>query len=397
MGAKILFLLSSLLFMGLVYPRFGIEGALPWNTDNLGLSNDDEHHLFRYYGSDIEKETLEDNVDVDLAVSPAYLKTGTTIVGICCKDGVVLGADTRSTGGPLVMDKNKQKIHPISSRIYCGAAGTSADCDQVTRHAAHTLALIRIERELCGEDSLDLVMTAARSISNYILHSGGRRKETVMILGGVDDTGSSLYQIDTAGVPQRISFAALGSGSTDALAVLETMRQTWASKSRNASDNIHEQGFTKDNDRNIEHATMDQAVHAVRKAIQAGILNDMGSGSHVDLCVITPDLVQTWRESLVSTWDADRLPLHSGSSSTIAAAANASANAVASTAGADGVSSSSSSLIDSVKDATPHASLGRIVYSKRRLIKRLKAGEVQQVEESRSLPNMLSNNIHLIK
>ena len=28
----------------------------------------------------------------------SILKTGTTIVGLCCSDGVVLGADTRTTG-----------------------------------------------------------------------------------------------------------------------------------------------------------------------------------------------------------------------------------------------------------------------------------------------------------
>ena len=39
-----------------------------------------------------------------------YLKTGTTIVGICCRDGVVLGADTRCTGGPLIIDKNKLRF-----------------------------------------------------------------------------------------------------------------------------------------------------------------------------------------------------------------------------------------------------------------------------------------------
>ena len=37
---------------------------------------------------------------------PSAWKTGTTIVGIIYKDGVVLGADTRATGGAEVVDKN---------------------------------------------------------------------------------------------------------------------------------------------------------------------------------------------------------------------------------------------------------------------------------------------------
>ena len=36
---------------------------------------------------------------------PTAWKTGTTIVGMIYKDGVVLGADTRATGGTEVVDK----------------------------------------------------------------------------------------------------------------------------------------------------------------------------------------------------------------------------------------------------------------------------------------------------
>jgi 20S proteasome subunit beta 2 len=36
---------------------------------------------------------------------PKAWKTGTTIVGMIYKDGVVLGADTRATGGSEVVDK----------------------------------------------------------------------------------------------------------------------------------------------------------------------------------------------------------------------------------------------------------------------------------------------------
>ena len=39
-------------------------------------------------------------------VVPKAIKTGTTIVGIIYKDGVILGADTRATEGPIVADKN---------------------------------------------------------------------------------------------------------------------------------------------------------------------------------------------------------------------------------------------------------------------------------------------------
>ena len=38
------------------------------------------------------------------------LKTGTTTVGIVCKDGLVLAADKRATAGNLIVDKKTRKI-----------------------------------------------------------------------------------------------------------------------------------------------------------------------------------------------------------------------------------------------------------------------------------------------
>lgn len=48
---------------------------------------------------------------------PKTIKTGTTIVGIIFKDGVVLGADTRATEGPIVADKNCEKIHFLAKNM----------------------------------------------------------------------------------------------------------------------------------------------------------------------------------------------------------------------------------------------------------------------------------------
>lgn len=48
---------------------------------------------------------------------PKAIKTGTSIVGIIYKDGVILGADTRATEGPIVSDKNCSKIHHLQDHI----------------------------------------------------------------------------------------------------------------------------------------------------------------------------------------------------------------------------------------------------------------------------------------
>jgi hypothetical protein len=44
---------------------------------------------------------------------PKATSTGTTIVGCLFKDGIVLGADTRATEGPIVADKNCEKVFQL--------------------------------------------------------------------------------------------------------------------------------------------------------------------------------------------------------------------------------------------------------------------------------------------
>lgn len=78
----------------------------------------------------------------DVARSTAK-KTGTTIVGMIYKDGVVLGADTRATGGSEVADKNCEKIHYLSDNIYCCGAGTAADTEMTTKLISSQLELLR--------------------------------------------------------------------------------------------------------------------------------------------------------------------------------------------------------------------------------------------------------------
>lgn len=54
---------------------------------------------------------------------PKATSTGTTIVGCLYENGIVLGADTRATEGPIVADKNCEKVtttlpQPLSPTLY---------------------------------------------------------------------------------------------------------------------------------------------------------------------------------------------------------------------------------------------------------------------------------------
>ncbi|KAJ0631320.1 putative proteasome endopeptidase complex [Helianthus annuus] len=120
---------------------------------------------------------------------PGYLKTGTTIVGVVCKDCVVLGADTRATAGSIVADKNCEKIHNMAPNILCCGAGTAADTEAVTDNISSQLKLHRYHT---GRESR--VVTALTLLKSHLFRYQGH-VSAALVLGGVDVTGPHLHTV----------------------------------------------------------------------------------------------------------------------------------------------------------------------------------------------------------
>ncbi|XP_035766441.1 proteasome subunit beta type-7 [Neolamprologus brichardi] len=190
---------------------------------------------------------------------PAARKTGTTICGVVFKDGVVLGADTRATEGMIVADKNCSKIHYISPNIYCCGAGTAADTEMTTQLISSNLELHSL-----STGRLPRVATANRMLKQMLFRYQGYIG-AALVLGGVDCNGPHLYSIYPHGSTDKLPYVTMGSGSLAAMAVFE--------------------------DRYKPDMEEDAAKQVVRDAIAAGIFNDLGSGSNIDLCVITKNKV----------------------------------------------------------------------------------------------------------
>ncbi|KAJ8335310.1 hypothetical protein SKAU_G00409490 [Synaphobranchus kaupii] len=202
-------------------------------------------------------------------------KTGTTIAGMVFKDGVVLGADTRATSGEVVSDKNCSKIHYIAPNIYCCGAGTAADTEKTTDMLRSNLAL----QSLAMGRNPRLVM-ACRILQDFLYRHRGQIS-AMLLLGGVDYTGPHIFTVGPYGSVNKAPFETMGSGSLPALAVFE--------------------------DRFKPNMSEEEAKQLVRDAITAGITNDLGSGSNVDLCVIRRDGVEYIRPFETSNYKSQRL------------------------------------------------------------------------------------------
>ena len=183
-----------------------------------------------------------------------FVKTGTTICGVVCKDSVIIAADTRATQ-TFVADKNCNKIHYIAENIVCCGAGTAADNYYHAKRLSAELELMRMNsgREVKVSN---LICRSSSFLFNYMGQIGAYQ-----IYAGYDSDGPHLVQCDASGFVQYSPFLCMGSGSINAYAELE-------------------HGY-KDN------MTTEEGMQLAIKGITAGIIYDLGSGSNVDLMIIT--------------------------------------------------------------------------------------------------------------
>lgn len=162
---------------------------------------------FFAYISDIQYQSSNLNISRNAFLAqntsmkmPKTTKTGTTICGVVFKDGVVVGADTRATGGDIVADKNCQKVHPLAPNMVCCGAGTAADCDKVTDMIGSQLELLRL-----NSDRQQKVATANRLFQQKLFRYQGHIG-AYLILGGVDFHGPHLYTIHAHGSASKVLY-----------------------------------------------------------------------------------------------------------------------------------------------------------------------------------------------
>ncbi len=191
------------------------------------------------------------------------MKTGTTTIGLVCKDGIVLAADKRATSGYLISYKKFDKIITITDSIAVTVAGTVSDVQLLTKYLKAELRLkdIRTGRETN-------VREAANLLANFVYNN--IRKMSMIpgishfIVGGKDSTGFHLYDLSPDGsIVEVDDYISSGSGSVMAFGVLET---------------LYKKGLSAD-----------ETVKLAAKGINAAVQRDIASGNGIDIVSITKD------------------------------------------------------------------------------------------------------------
>lgn len=181
--------------------------------------------------------------------------TGTTTIGVVCKDGVILASDTRVTMGFYIAHKQGKKVYKIDDHVAVTIAGTVADAQKTVDILKANAQLYKLEKNRPIP-----ISSAARIVSN-LLFSARSTLRTHVLVGGVDDTGSHVFSIDPFGSLTQEKFVSTGSGSPMAIGVLE--------------------------DNYSEGVTINNFLPIVVKAVNSSIKRDAASGNNYNIITIT--------------------------------------------------------------------------------------------------------------
>ncbi|MFH1585255.1 MAG: proteasome subunit beta [archaeon] len=203
---------------------------------------------------------------MDAELKKSILKTGTTILGIVCKDGVVMAADRQSTGGQsIVLDKHAEKVSQINDYLVISGCGMASDTHRVPKLLVAELKL----KELRSK-SRPTVKQAASLLSN-INYSGIRQPSMIpqqagfLLAGFNEDCSVELFNVmpDGATIKVKDYDASVGSGMPYVLGLLE--RQ-----------------YKKD-------IGIKEGIELAKEAIKSSTQRDTASGYGMDVFTITKE------------------------------------------------------------------------------------------------------------
>lgn len=198
-------------------------------------------------------------------IKNAITKSNTSLVGIVCKDGVVMGGDRRSTAGTIVMSKNSRKVEKVNDYLLVSGTGGAADIDLSIKIIAAELKLQELKtksRPTVKEAANMVGMLLYRSIRNpsMIPHIVG------MLVAGYNEDGTTeLYTVEPAGGVYKIKDydANFSSGMPYIIGFLE---RTWR-----------------------PDLTVEEGVQLAVEALKASTQRDVGSGNGIDVFTVTRD------------------------------------------------------------------------------------------------------------
>jgi len=183
---------------------------------------------------------------------------GTTTVGIRAKDGVVLCADMRASAGYFIANNNTMKIQKIDDHAAMTMAGGVADAQNITDILRYHANIHRIQKQE------PIPIKSLTRLTSLIFHQNrGYPFIADILVGGYDNNGPALFNIDMFGSVEEKIYVTTGSGSPVAYGLLE--------------------------EEYYDDLTVVEAKVIALRAVKAAITRNIGTGDGINVSIIDKD------------------------------------------------------------------------------------------------------------
>ncbi|XP_030765694.1 proteasome subunit beta type-6 [Sitophilus oryzae] len=135
--------------------------------------------------------------------------TGTSIMAAEFDNGVIIGADSRSTTGAYIANRVADKLTRITDRIYCCRSGSAADTQAIADIVSYHLEFHGME---LGGDPL--VEIGANVFKELCYNYRDSLMAGILVAGWDKKKGGQIYSIPIGGMCVRQPVSIGGSGSS---------------------------------------------------------------------------------------------------------------------------------------------------------------------------------------
>ncbi|KAM0687231.1 Proteasome subunit beta type-1 [Conglomerata obtusa] len=135
------------------------------------------------------------------------IMTGTTIIAIKIKDGIVIGADTRTSLGSFIPDRTTNKLTKLTDRIYCCRSGSAADTKIIT-----DICTSQNKQYQYADGTLPTVRRLAMLCKNMI-YQYPQLLAGIIVAGYDEEEKGSIYNVTLGGSMVKMDISLGGSGS----------------------------------------------------------------------------------------------------------------------------------------------------------------------------------------
>eukprot|EP00276_Gloeochaete_wittrockiana_P018098 CAMPEP_0184337530 /NCGR_PEP_ID=MMETSP1089-20130417/5938_1 /TAXON_ID=38269 ORGANISM="Gloeochaete wittrockiana, Strain SAG46.84" /NCGR_SAMPLE_ID=MMETSP1089 /ASSEMBLY_ACC=CAM_ASM_000445 /LENGTH=241 /DNA_ID=CAMNT_0026663343 /DNA_START=115 /DNA_END=837 /DNA_ORIENTATION=- len=209
-----------------------------------------------------------------------YVNNGGTVIGVSGKDFAIVGGDTRISVGYSISTRTQTKLYRLTSKCVLATSGMLADTIALQKVLRHKLTMYVHQngRELSTPGVAQLLANTLYSRRFFPFY-------TFNVLAGVDNEGNGVcYSYDAVGSFERVAYSSSGSGNELVQPLLDS-QIGWKNQKREGL--IPRDELTKEN-----------LVGLVKDAFTSAGERDIHTGDFVDICVITPEGIETLKFEL---------------------------------------------------------------------------------------------------